>query len=119
VDLRTISPMDWNAIEKSVQKTGRLLVVDTSNATNSVAGEIVARISIKLFSALKMATMRLALPDYPSPSSPALTAGYYQRAEHIIDAVAQLLSRDLRSQDVVTLRKGPHDVPGDWFKGPF
>jgi hypothetical protein len=43
----------------------------------------------------------------------------HERAEHIVDAVAQLLSRDLRSQDVVTLRKGPHDVPGDWFKGPF
>jgi pyruvate dehydrogenase E1 component beta subunit len=119
LDLRTISPMDWPAIETSVKKTGRLLVLDTSNETNSVAGEIIARMSMRHFDVLKVAPRRLALPDHPSPTSPALSENYYQRAEHIVEAVGLMLGQDLRAQQITQLRKNPHDVPGAWFTGPF
>ena len=41
IDLRCVRPLDWLTIEASVNKTGRLLVLDTGNLTGSVSGEIV------------------------------------------------------------------------------
>lgn len=119
VDLRSINPIDWDSIFNSVRKTGRLLVLDTANQTLSVASEIIARVSIELFECLKCAPKRIALPDFPTPTSPALSAGYYQRAEDIVNACGELLGKVMKSESIVMGRKTPHDVPGDWFKGPF
>ena len=119
VDLRTISPMDWPAIFDSVQKTGRILALDTANAAYSVAGKIVARVSRECFGALKQAPQILALPDFPSPTSPALTKEYYSDAEDIYQAVCRMLDKKVSGEHFHALNSRPHDVPGDWFKGPF
>lgn len=119
IDLKTVNPIDWATIAQSVKKTGRLLALDTSNETCSVAGEVIARTSINQFSDLKQAPQRLALPDFPSPSSPALTKDYYHRAEHIVDAIGKMLVRPMDISSILNERPNPHDVPGDWFKGPF
>jgi len=119
IDLRTVNPLDWASIFASVKKTGRLLVLDTSNETCSVAGEIIARVSMELFGALKTAPRRIALPDIPSPTSPALSKVYYQGAEDIVRAIARMLKKDIPLEDLKKQHTSPHDVPGDWFKGPF
>ncbi len=119
IDLRTICPLDWESVFTSVKKTGRLLVLDTSNETCSVAGEIVARVSMELFGALKSAPVRMALPDFPSPTSPALSKAFYQGAEDIVKAVAGMLGKKISIDDLKKQHTSPHDVPGDWFKGPF
>lgn len=119
VDLRSISPLDWDAVYASVRKTGRLLVLDTANETASMAAEIVARVSIDCHDALKQAPRRLCLPDFPSPTSPALTASFYPRAEEVIRAVGEMLARPLSWARLSERRSAPHDVPGAWFKGPF
>ena len=119
VDLRTLSPMDWDSIFASVNRTGRLLALDTSNETGSVAGEIIARFSMEIFAKLKAAPQRLASPDYPSPTSPALTKSFYKGAEDIVDAVNKMLGKNISLEYFQDHRKRPHDVPGDWFKGPF
>lgn len=119
VDLRTIRPLDWDAIETSVRKTGRLLVLDIGNNFGSVAGEIIAGISERLFEFLKSAPVRICLPDNATPTSFALTKDFYPGSEHIIAAVSKLMQRKLEWQSLVEQRTWPHDVPGDWFKGPF
>lgn len=119
VDLRTIRPLDWATVEESVRRTGRLLVLDTGNLTGSVAGEIVARVTNSCWNSFKCAPERLAMPDYPEATSPALTAGYHVRAEHIAERVGLMLSRQINSQLLAAQRKHPSDVPGDWFSGPF
>ena len=119
IDLRTVRPIDWDAIESSVSKTGRLLVLDTGFATGSVAGEIVARLAMSHWSALKCAPKRLAMPDYPESTSPALTRDYHVRAEHIASAAASMLGKSVDVSSLINQRKHPHDVPGDWFSGPF
>lgn len=119
IDLRSIQPLDWDAVFTSVEKTGRLLVLDTGTTAGSVAGEIVARVSMDCFSALKQAPMRLAMPDYPTPTSPNLSAAYYKRAEEIVEAVGQILRQNLNVKVIKQASDTPHDVPGDWFKGPF
>lgn len=119
IDLRTIQPIDWETIFTSVRRTRRLLVLDTASAMCSVASEIVARVSMELFDNLKQAPVSLAMPDFPSPTSPALSGGYYRRAEDIAAAVGKILGKDMEPGQIARMRKAPHDVPGEWFKGPF
>ncbi len=119
IDLRSIRPLDWQTVLSSVQKTGRLLALDTSNAMCSVASEIVSTCATECFDSLKQAPMRITLPDFPSPTSHALTEKFYPRAEDIAKAVGKMMSRPVDLQSIVTARTSPHDVPGNWFKGPF
>ena len=119
IDLRTINPIDWPAIESSVRRTGRLLVLDTGTLTGSVSGEIVGRVATSCWDDLKGAPQRLAMPDYPEGTSPALTKDYHVRAEHIAERIGLMLSRDIEFISLAEQRKHPHDVPGDWFTGPF
>jgi acetoin:2,6-dichlorophenolindophenol oxidoreductase subunit beta len=119
IDLNSIQPVDWTTIFESVKKTGRLLALDTAQTTGSFAGEVVTRVSTEIFSFLKSAPVRLAQPDFPSPTSPGLTKGFYKRAEHIVTEVARMLGRRIDVEPLIAARKVAHDVPGDWFKGPF
>ena len=119
IDLRTVRPLDWKAVLASVRRTGRLLVLDTGNMTGSLAGEIVARVATECWGTLKCAPQRLAMPDFPEATSPALTKGYHVRAEHIAERIGAMLAKKVEFQSLVDQRKHPHDVPGDWFSGPF
>lgn len=120
IDLRTLKPIDWVLIQKSVAKTGHLLVLDSGYTTGSLAGEIIARIAIESFDLLKSAPVRLAMPDVPEPASFGLTKGFYVGAEQIVSAVCRILEIDDQSiLDNSPKEHSPHDVPGDWFKGPF
>jgi len=119
IDLRTIKPLDWETLEASVRRTGRLLALDTGYVTGGVAGEIVARIAMSAWGRLKAPPRRLAVPDAPEATSPALTAGYHVRAEHIAAAVGEMLGKTVDARALAAERKHPHDVPGDWFTGPF
>jgi pyruvate/2-oxoglutarate/acetoin dehydrogenase E1 component len=119
IDLRSVRPLDWQAIETSVNRTGRLLVLDTGNLTGSISGEIVAQVATNCWDALKCAPQRLAMPDYPEATSPALTEAYHIRAEHIAEKVGFMLLREVEFSHLAQHRKYPYDVPGDWFTGPF
>lgn len=119
IDLRSIRPLDWDTIFASVRRTGRLVAIDSGTATGSVAGEIVARVAMECFSALQTPPLRLAMPDAPEATSPALTRDYHVRAEHISEAVGRMLGKAVDSAALANARKHPHDVPGDWFSGPF
>ena len=119
IDLRTIKPLDWEAVFASVSKTGRLLALDSGFTTGSVAGEIVARVAMEQFSALKCAPARLAMPDVPEPTSPALTKGFYVRAADIATKALEMMGKDAGAVKADLPEPVPHDVPGEWFKGPF
>lgn len=119
IDLRTVNPIDYDLIYNSVKKTGTLVALDTGVGTNSIASEIVARVSMALFTHLKKAPVRIALPDFPTPTSIALTKGFYKRSENIIDGISNMLDLKLVGSKLIDRGGIPHDVPGDWFKGPF
>jgi pyruvate dehydrogenase E1 component beta subunit len=103
----------------SVRRSGRLLALDTGHETGSVAGEILARVSSKCWSDLKSAPQRIAMPDYPEGTSPALTKNYHPRAEVIVERVGMMLGKQIDASPLIRQRLYPNDVPGDWFTGPF
>lgn len=119
IDLRTIKPLDWETVMHSVAKTGSLLALDSGFTTGSVAGEIVARVAIEVFDKLKVPPARLAMPDVPEPTSYALTKGFYVRAADIAKKIMEMLGKDFSEVSNTLLEPTPHDVPGNWFKGPF
>ena len=119
IDLRSVKPIDYKLIFSSVRKTGRLLALDTGVTTGSIAGEIVARVCMDCYDSLKQSPKRIALPDFPTPTSKALTKGFYKRAENIIDIVSNMLGKNLIGNELIDRGEIPYDVPGDWFKGPF
>lgn len=119
IDLRSLRPLDWPAVFASVRRTGRLLALDSGFATGSVAGEIVARVAMECWQSLRAAPRRLATPDVPEPTSPALTRGFHVRAGDIAVAALQMLGLDGADAREALPEPEPHDVPGDWFAGPF
>jgi pyruvate/2-oxoglutarate/acetoin dehydrogenase E1 component len=119
IDLRTISPIDWETIEASVNRTGKILVLDTGFQEVGIAGEIVAHVAGNCWNALTCAPARLTSPDFPESTSPALTHEYHIRAEHIVSEVGNLLGRDVSTDSILKQRQQVNDVPGTWFTGPF
>ncbi len=119
IDLLTIRPIDWVTIFNSVKKTGRIIALDTGFTTGSVAGEIIARVSTECFSSLKNKPERIAMPDFPEPTSPALTKGFYNNYLDIVKKVSNIFNKKINISNKEIQNNSPHDVPGDWFKGPF
>lgn len=91
IDLRSIKPLDMELINSSVLKTGRLLIVDGSWKTNSIASEISASVNETLFKKLKAPVVRINLPDAPAPASRTLESEYYITKDMIIDAIKRLI----------------------------
>lgn len=120
IDLRSINPVDWQTIGSSLEKTGRLLVLDTGSITGSFAAEIVAKMSEKHFHSLRSAPIRMALPDIPEPTSYGMTKTFYTSAMDIAVRVHRHVKNDCDEELYKTLANdGHHDVPGAYFKGPF
>ncbi len=120
VDLRTIKPLDEEAIMASLDKTGRLLVVDGAWKSFGVSAEILALAAEKRFSVLKAAPRRLALPDAPTPTSKALADHYYPRTIDIINEIRCLLNKPKQTEEQLGIdHQTPLDVPDKAFTGPF
>ena len=119
VDLRTVRPIDWETIFASVRKTQRLLALDTSQPTCSISSEVISRVTTHLFSTLKQSPKMIANPDNPEPTSYGLTKYYHPTDEDIAIRVSDMLDVKINVDDLRAKRSCPHDVPGDWFSGPF
>ena len=119
IDLRTIKPLDLDSIVNSLKKTGKLLVLDTGSLTCSVASDIVSKISTKYFSYLKKSPSILAMPDVPEPTSYGLTKSFYIRAADIANEACKILGIKHLNPYKDIPEPNPHDIPGEWFKGPF
>lgn len=72
VDPRTLVPFDLKTILSSVEKTGRVVIVDETHQSCGVAAEIAARIAETGFDKLKAPVRRVATLDVPVPYSPPL-----------------------------------------------
>ena len=90
IDLRTLSPLDYDTIFKSVKKTGRALVVHEDNMTGGIGGEISARITEECFEYLDAPVMRCASMDTPIPFSAVLELQYLANRK-LVAALEKLL----------------------------
>lgn len=117
IDLRTIKPLDWETITQSVEKTQRCIILDTGHQSHGVSAEIFTGLVEKLANKMKSLPIRMAMPDIPEPTSHFLTKKYYYTARDICQKVGALLGR--KNLELHIPPPKHHDVPGDWFSGPF
>ena len=91
VDLRTLRPLDVEAILQTVKKTGKALIVHEDNRTGGIGGEVSAIISEDAFEHLDGPVMRLAGPDVPAmPFNPPMEAMFMLDSARIADAMRKL-----------------------------
>ena len=93
IDPRTISPIDWETIFASVDKTGRALVVNEATLVCSVASEIAATIGEKRFMSLDGPVRRIGSPFVPKPSTPALEKFAYPSVDEILQVAGEMVPR--------------------------
>ncbi len=91
LDLRTLLPMDDEAIMASVKKTNRVLIVHEDTRTGGLAGEITARINEHAFEWLDAPVRRVTAHDTPLPYAPPLEDYVLPQTADIVDAVRWLL----------------------------
>ena len=96
LDLRTLVPLDIEAVLKSVRKTGRLLIADEDYLGFGLTGEISAIIAENLDTvSLKAPVMRLAVPNVPIPYSRPLENFVIPQVQNIVQAVQTLLLKKM------------------------
>ncbi len=117
IDLISLNPIDWPVIFKSLKKTGNLIVLDTGTETCNIAGEIISKCTENCWSYLKSAPKRLCPPNFPEATSSELTKKYHPTAIDIVKAVNAQLYKSILVDDLIKSTR--HDVPGEWFTGPF
>lgn len=93
IDLRSIRPWDDRRVLESVNKTGRLIIADTSWTQFGISAEIAAVVSEHLFGQLKAPVARLGLPATPTPCAPELELAYYPNADRLVQLAHKLCER--------------------------
>ncbi len=96
IDLRTLVPLDMETVEKSVARTGRLLVADEDYLNFGLSGEIAARIAERLDAiTLKSPVRRLGVPGVPIPYSRPLEQFAIPQVKSIVDTCRGMMGRKL------------------------
>lgn len=87
IDPRSIVPLDLESIRTSVERTGRLVIVDESPPRMSFARDVAAQISALHFGRLKAPVGCINPPEVPVPAAPALERAYLPDAARVAAAV--------------------------------
>lgn len=93
IDLRTLVPLDKEAVIRSVKKTHRLLVVDEDYKSFGLSGEIVSLVAEEALEYLDAPPRRLAVPDVPIPYSDPLEDFVIPSATRIAQVVREMVAR--------------------------
>ncbi len=90
IDLRSLSPIDMETVERSVRRTRRAVVVHDAPRTLGVGAELAARLGEDLFPVLKAPVLRVTGYDLPYPNA-RVEADYLPDIDRILDAVDRTL----------------------------
>ncbi|HEX4136997.1 MAG TPA: dehydrogenase E1 component subunit alpha/beta [Bryobacteraceae bacterium] len=92
IDLRTLSPYDWEAIRTSVEKTSRVIVAYEDTRSFGFGAEIAARIADELFTHLDAPVKRVAALDTWIGYHPQLEAAILPQTDNLVATIDQLLA---------------------------
>lgn len=91
IDLRTVRPMDHDAILKSVKKTNRLVILEEAWPFGNVATEITYQVQSQAFDYLDAPIVKINTGDTPAPYSPVLLKEWLPNSNDVIKAVKKVL----------------------------
>jgi 2-oxoisovalerate dehydrogenase E1 component beta subunit len=92
LDLRSLAPLDEEAILETASKTGRVIVLHEACLTGGAGGEIAARIAERAFEFLDAPVMRVAAKDTPVPYSPPLEQFFLPQTEGVLETARRMLA---------------------------
>ena len=90
LDLRSIKPLDWAAVFKSVSKTHRVVIAEQDRPFCGVGAEISYRIQQAIFDELDAPIQRVSQEDVPMPYNERLEQAVLPSTEKIIAAVKRI-----------------------------
>ena len=93
IDLRTIRPMDHEAILNSVKKTNRLVILEEAWPFASVSSEITYHVQDNAFDYLDAPIQRITTADTPAPFSPVLLEEWMPNKNDVVNAVKKVMYR--------------------------
>jgi 2-oxoisovalerate dehydrogenase E1 component beta subunit len=91
LDLRTLAPLDRDAILTSVAKTSKVIVLHEASRTGGIGGEVAAIIAEEAFPYLDGPVVRVASLDIPVPYSPPLEKAFLPNVEKLMAAAKTLI----------------------------
>lgn len=91
IDLRTVRPMDYDAIIKSVKKTNRLVILEEAWPFGNISTEITYQVQEKAFDYLDAPIIKINTADTPAPYSPELFKNWLPNSEDVVKAVKKVL----------------------------
>jgi pyruvate dehydrogenase E1 component beta subunit len=91
IDPRSLSPMDARTILDSVEKTGRLVIVDEDTPRCSLATDIAALAADEAFYSLEAPIKRVTAPHTPVPFSPTLEGAYIPSEERVVATIREVM----------------------------
>jgi pyruvate dehydrogenase E1 component beta subunit len=91
IDLRTVKPLDYEAVLNSVKKTNRLVILEEAWPYGNVASEITFHVQSNAFDYLDAPIQKINTADTPAPYSPGLLAEWLPNHEDVINAVKKVL----------------------------
>ena len=91
IDLRTVRPLDLDAIFASVKKTNRLVILEEAWPLANIASEITYQVQNELFDYLDAPVIKINTADTPAPYSPTLLAEWLPNNEDVIKAVKKVM----------------------------
>jgi 2-oxoisovalerate dehydrogenase E1 component beta subunit len=92
LDLRSLVPLDEDAILNSVRRCSKVVVVDEANATCAAGAQVAALIAEQAFESLDGPIVRVASPDVPIPFSPPLEQAVLPSVDRVREACRELLA---------------------------
>jgi pyruvate dehydrogenase E1 component beta subunit len=93
IDLRSLSPVDFDTVEASVRKTGRLVITHEAAQSGGIGAEIAASITDRCFYHLEAAPQRVTGFDIPYPPA-KLEEHFLPDLDRILDAVDRVMGRE-------------------------
>ena len=92
LDLRSLVPLDEEAIIASVRKTSKVVILDEANKTCAAGAEVASLIAEKCWEDLDGPVVRVATPDVPIPFSPPLEQAVLPQVDDVKEACRELLA---------------------------
>ena len=92
MDLRSLAPLDRDAVLTTVSKTNRVLLLHEATLTGGIGGELAAIVAEEAFEYLDAPVTRIASLDTPVPYAPPLEAAFLPNVARVVEASKRLVA---------------------------
>ena len=91
IDLRTVRPIDYDAVVKSVKKTNRMVVVEEAWPLGNISTELAYMVGQRAFDYLDAPVKRVCTQDTPAPYGPVMLEAWLPQVKDVIEAVKSVM----------------------------